>query len=215
MTPSIRRVHDISLALGVEDPTWPGDPGASVERVVEFGDKPCRLSTLSMCLHNGTHLDAPAHFLEDGAMIDAMPPERFVLPARVVDATGRPDVDGDAVDAAGDVSGRAVLFRTDNSTSGRCRSGVFDPDFVALTPDAARACVEAGAVLVGLDYQSVGPPGPDGVAVHRALLGAGIWLLEGVDLDGVGQGDCTLICPPLKLPSAEGSPVRALLVEWG
>ncbi len=212
MTP--KRIHDISLALGVEDPTWPGDPGAKVERAVEFGDKPCRLSTLSMCLHNGTHLDAPGHFLEDGAMIDAMPPERFVLPARVVDAAGRSAVDVEAVGLAGDVSGRAVLFATDNSATGRSRSGTFDPGFVALTPDAARACVEAGAVLVGLDYQSVGPVGPEGVSVHRVLLGAGVWLLEGVDLGGVSSGDYTLICPPLKLPGAEGSPVRALLVEW-
>ena len=102
--------------------------------------------------------------------------------------------------------GERILFKTFNSE--RCwKTDTFLPDFVYIAEDAAQLLANAGVKLVGIDYLSVGGPG----ATHRILLGAGIWLLEGLDLSGVGTGNYNLICLPLKLVRTEGSPVRAVV----
>jgi arylformamidase len=106
--------------------------------------------------------------------------------------------------------GERVLFKTSNSD--RCWStDDFVEDFVYVSEAAAAALAELPVKLVGVDYLSVGGFDADGPAIHRTLLGAGVWIVEGLDLRGVAPGDYDLVCLPLRLAGAEGAPARALL----
>jgi arylformamidase len=107
--------------------------------------------------------------------------------------------------------GGALLLKTDNSRSGRATNPVFDPAFVYLSPAAARWCVHQGLALVGFDYTTIDPLTSDAPA-HRILLGAGLRLLEAINLQSVPPGEYTLICLPWRMKGAEGSPTRAVLL---
>jgi len=160
--------------------------------------------------HAGTHVDAPFHFVPDGRTIESMPLELFVGPARVcaVDTSDRitaRDISG--LNLAGE---KRVLFKTSNSSL--LHQSNYDPSFVAFAVDGAKALVELGVQLVGLDYLSVARA-DEQVPVHRAFLDHGIVLLEGVDLSDVLPGRYELICPPVKLAGSDGAPCRAILRE--
>jgi arylformamidase len=109
---------------------------------------------------------------------------------------------------------RRVLFRTRNSALWAQEDRGFYEDFVALTADAAEWVVARGIQLIGVDYLSV-QRYADGPETHQILLGAGVVLVEGLDLSGVAAGDYELICLPLKLVDAEGAPARAILRPRG
>lgn len=200
---------DISVPLRTGMAVWPGDEPARIERVQAFekGDA-YNLTRLSISAHTGTHIDAPLHFLPGGAPISAMPPEAMCGPARVVHVTG--DVIG-AADVPGDLApGARVLFRTRNSERDLF-AGTFFEDYVFLGRDAAEKLVRAGALLAGIDALSVSGFREDPAETHRLLLGAGIWILEGICLRGVEPGEYELLCLPLRIEGADGAPARALL----
>ena len=209
MTPT---VIDISVPLGGGAIDYPGDPPFRLTQIsaLERGD-PCALSALSMSAHAGTHLDAPAHFVPGGRRLDQYPPSAFFLDAWVVAADHPDEVSPGCLEGIDLRRGDAVLFKTHNSSSGRARGGCFDPDFVALSLDTARACVSLGLALVGLDYVSVEREGDGDFLVHHELLGHDVLILEGVDLSAATPGRYRLICPPLLVAGAEAAPARALL----
>jgi len=192
-------------------PVWPGDPGVEAERVHDLarGD-PYTLTRLALSVHTGTHLDAPAHYVLGGPTVDRFPHELALCRALVVDLHGVRVITADRLRMLRLRRGTCVLFRTDNSARGR-RDPRFEGSFVALDLDAARFLVGRGVRLVGVDGPSVGPPTPEGDEVHRALLTAGIWLLEGLELSAVGAGRYDMVCLPLRLRGAEGAPARVLL----
>ena len=206
------RLIDISLPLHAGLPCWPGGPGLSLERVksLEGGDD-VNESRLCCGVHWGTHLDAPLHHLRDGASIDRLCLESLVGPAVVA------CLPGCAVISAGDLDlldlprgTERLLLHTDNSLLWRARAQSFDPGYVGLSEDAAEWAVARGIRLLGIDYLSIQPFGA-GPAVHRILLGGGVIVLEGLNLDGVAAGDYELLCLPLNLVGADGAPARALL----
>jgi len=209
-------VYDITVPLGEGTVDYPGDTPFERTMLWRVSDGAlCDLSRLVMSAHSGTHVDAPAHFMAGGRTIDQFPLERFMPPAVVVDVPYATEVDGigpAVVESADLRPGDALVLRTANSTSGRCRSGSFSERFVHLTGAAARACVRRRVSLVGLDYASVERYGSEDFAAHRTLLGAEILILEGIRLDHVPAGRYRLHCLPLSLPGAEASPVRALLI---
>jgi arylformamidase len=143
--------------------------------------------------------------------LEDYPLSDFILPARVVEITDPVAVRTEALAGLAVPAGGALLLKTENSRGHRATCGVFDPDFVHLTPEAARWCVEQRLALVGLDYTTVDPLDSDAPA-HRILLGAGLRLLEAINLQDVPPGDYTLICLPLRMKGAEGSPTRAVLL---
>lgn len=212
-------VYDISVILGETAVDYPGDTPYSrkVLTAVESGGD-CTLSGLEMSAHSGTHIDAPAHFIPGGLTLDQYGADEFILSARVVDIPDPVAVTSEAVSGVRLEPGGALLFRTENSATGRCRARVFVEDYVHLTPDAADLCVEKGAALVGIDYISVARYGGDDFAAHHALLSACVLILEGIDLGAVPAGDYTLFCIPLRVDNiaiagdAEASPVRAVLL---
>jgi len=204
------KLYDVSWPVSPSMPVWPGDPPVVLERVtsMERGDS-LNLSRLASSVHVGTHVDAPLHFIADGADISLLPLEVLIGPARVIELAVV-----DAITAASlaqfDLSGvQRLLFKTRNSALSR---NGFVKDFVALTGDAAQWIVQHGVRLVGVDYFSVERFGGDG-SVHRALLGAGVVIVEALDLRDVPPGDYTLYCLPLILVGSEGAPARVVLVK--
>lgn len=209
-------VYDISPAVGAEAAAWPGDaePEFRKRLRISHGD-PANLTTLVLSAHMGSHVDAPAHYRADGATIDAFAPDRFLLRAVVIEATAADQVPPEAIRRADFAQGEAVLLKTDNSARNVCTAGTFRGEYVSLSADAARVCVERGAGLVGIDAPSVDPFEDAESAAHHALLGAGIPILETITLRDVPAGRYELICLPLKLPGLEASPVRAVLRSPG
>ena len=202
------KIYDVTLPISPALPVWPGDSPVSLERIrrMEDGAKN-NLSHLACSVHAGTHVDAPLHFIADGADITSLSLDVLVGPVRVVAVT-----DADAITAESlarlDLSGVSrLLFRTRNSSLSRDR---FHEDFVGLALDAAQWLVEHGIRLAGVDYFSVERWGSDG-SVHRALLGAGVAVVEGLDLRDVPPGDYMLFCLPMKLVGSEGAPARVIL----
>jgi len=190
---------------------WPGDPPVRVERISSIaGGGPFNLSAVSMCLHTGTHVDAPLHFLDGGLSVAEMPPEALVGPARVIGIRDPKAIRARELQRFRFRRGERVLFKTRGSRR-RWQAAEFCPDYVYLAPDAAALLVQRGVWAVGIDYLSIGAPGEEGDEVHRLLLRAGVWIIEGLDLSAVAPGRYRLICLPLKVPRADGAPARAIL----
>lgn len=204
-------IVDISVPLRSRMPTWPGSVGLTLTQTQSIaGGSVANVSRLDTDVHMGTHVDAPWHFLANGATVETIPLDELIGPAWVSHLPGIQAVTASDLDAAGIPAGtRRLLLRTENSehwaTETRFRS-----DFVALTLDAARWIVDRGIGLIGNDYLSV-QRFHDGPETHRLLLDARVILLEGLDLAGVPPGPWELICLPLRLVGADGAPARAVL----
>ena len=192
------RILDISRDLFSSKP-YPGDPvpKRDIVRRMDMGDE-CNLSGFYACCHSATHMDAPLHFLEDGDPVEKVSLGRCVGPCAVVEAAGL--LTGADIDRMAPLPERRLLFKGDGKAF--------------LTQSAAFALAQAGALLVGTDAQSIGAP-EDEAAPHRELLGAGIPILEGLDLSAVRPGLYRLAALPLLLCGAEAAPVRAVLLENG
>ena len=190
---------DISRPIVPGMPVWPGDPRVQVERVLSIaGGAKVNLSAISMCLHTGTHVDAPLHFLADGIGIGEMPLDALMGPARVIGVRGPKGIGAGQVRTWRVRLGERLLFKT----GGRAP---------ALLPEAAAVLVERGVRAVGIDGLSIGPPGEEGEQTHRVLLRGGVWILEGLELSRVKPGRYELVCLPLRIPGADGAPARAIL----
>jgi arylformamidase len=206
---------DISVPIYSGMVHWPGDPGVDIERTQDLsrGDA-ANVSKLELGAHTGTHMDAPRHFLADGAGLDEMPLDATIGPARVIRIENPQAVLPEELEAHRLQAGERVLFLTRNSQ--RCwKSKQFFEDFVYISAAAAQFLVERRVRTVGIDYLSVGGYAHDGVETHRILLGAGIWLIEGLNLSEVKPGVYDLVCLPLRVAGADGAPARAILRTRG
>jgi arylformamidase len=202
---------DISMPLTDGMIHWPGDPVPRIRRTLDMenGD-PLNLTHLDICAHTGTHIDAPRHFRKDGSGIDRMPLSAGIGPARVVGIRD-PETIRPAELAAHDIGpGERILFRTANSDGPRAGSA-FRERFVHLSVEAARFLAERGVRLAGVDALSVDAFAAADAPVHRILLSAGIWIVEGLDLSRIVPGRYELICLPLKIMEGDGAPARAAL----
>jgi arylformamidase len=202
-------IYDISQTLCHGIAVWPGDPEFKHRRVSQIDDETAsNVSAVDMCVHTGTHVDAPFHFERTGKGVETLPPSSFMGPARVFSLAA-----GDCVRAA-DLCGldwanvERVLFKTRGS---RHAESTFNRDYVHISYDAAEFLVERRLRLVGIDSPSVDAFDSSDFPSHRTLLRNEIVILEGVRLQHVQPGDYELICLPLKIAGADGSPVRAIL----
>ena len=202
---------DISVALTDNMVSWPDDPPVRIERIedLERGDRHT-LSLLSMSSHSGTHLDAPAHFIRSGLAVDKISFENLMGTARVVEVSDTESVKPEDLKASAIRKGDRILIKTRNSDLWGNKK-TFDMGFVYLTVETAIYLVEHRVSLVGVDYVSVGSGGEDGSEVHRILLGAGITIIEGLDLSYVGPGKYDLICLPLRIQNGDGAPARVIV----
>lgn len=194
-------IYDITQPL-FECEVFPGDPKPEKKVVlrIENGDI-CNLTAFSMCAHNGTHVDAPFHFIKDGKGIDKVNLEKFIGAAYVESHEG----DVTAQDA------RDILERAKNLYEGAQKRILIKGNAV-VTLDAAKVFADAGIDLVGNESQTVGPIDAP-MAVHLVLLGAEVVLLEGIRLSTVPDGVYFLNCAPLNLTNTDGSPCRAVLID--
>lgn len=201
---------DISVPITAGMVTWPGDPPVVIERVLDAaaGDD-LTLSRLQTGLHAGTHVDAPLHFLPDGAGIDRMPIEAMIGPVRVIAIEAGERIEVSHLRDECITSGERVLFKTRNSRLWAEKE--FAEDFVYLSREAAKFLAGTGVRTVGIDYLSVSGYGKDAAEVHRLLLGAGVWIIEGLNLSGAAPGQYRLYCLPLRIAGAEAAPARVFL----
>lgn len=193
------KLWDITRELTAA-PVYPGDPAPRLQQVQQLalGDM-CNLTVLSMCAHNGTHLDAPAHFIKDGRTIDEMPLEYFIGDCWVARHTG-------------DLSAADAENILEQAKAHNCADRILIGGDMTVTAQAARVFAGAGIKLLGNESQSVGPEDAP-MQVHRILLEKDIVLLEGIVLTGVAEGRYLLNCAPLNIAGSEGSPCRAVLLK--
>jgi arylformamidase len=190
---------------------WPGDPPPLMDRLLDMdaGDV-CNARFLHMSAHSGTHMDAPLHFIRDGTSIDQMPVEATVGRARVIEIRDPEVIAKNELEGCNIQPGERLLFKTSNSANcWKCR--YFLKRFVHVNAEGARYLVERAVKTIGVDYLSVGGYESDGVETHQILLGAGVWIIEGLDLSAVGPGSYELLCLPLKVAGGDGAPARAFL----
>lgn len=209
---------DITLPMTSDLVTWKNeDSGLRLSWVDEFdinGSENCT-SAVRYGSHLGTHLDAPLHFIRGGGTVDQIDPASLVGPCFVADLTRSDSNEITAADldslSIPDYTTR-LLLKTGNSVQRLLESPLFHDEFVAIGPSGAEWLVRRKIKLVGVDYLSIGSAVTgNGGDVHRTILGAGIVVVEGLNLADVAPGAYTLICLPLKVVGAEGAPVRALL----
>jgi arylformamidase len=213
MTPEKEKSYWIDVSVPLTDNTvsWPDDPPVRVERIedLERGDNH-NLSLLSMSSHSGTHLDAPAHFFSGGRTIDEIDPENLIGTARVIEILDADSVKPAALEPLLIRKGERILIKTRNSRLWR-EEKTFNKDYVYLTVEAALHFVERKVRLIGIDYLSVGGAGQDGSEVHRILLGAGVTIIEGLDLSATKPGRYHIVCLPLRIKNGDGAPARVIL----
>jgi len=209
------RILDISVPVSPGLPVWPGDPEIVLEqyRAISKGNTSTD-SRLACSVHSGTHVDAPAHFFENGATVEQLPLDVLIGRATVVEVLNDDIITPEILEArALPAETRRLLFKTKNSALWGDRDHQFNPDFVALSSESAKWMANKGIKLVGIDYLSIQLFKDAEPLTHRILLAAGIIILEGLNLQGVNPGEYQLICLPLKLAGSEGAPARTVLVQ--
>ena len=202
---------DVSVPLRDGMPHWPGDPECKITRVSKMEEGAvCNLTHLSMSAHTGTHMDAPRHFVADGVTMDQMPLEPVIGRCKVIEFDVEDQITAEDLKKVKLAPGQRVLFKTRNSTRSWAMTE-FDKNFVSIRADAAQYLVEQKVATVGVDYLSIGGFEKDGVETHQLMLGAGIWVIEGLNLAETKPGYYDMICLPLKIEGADGAPCRVVL----
>jgi arylformamidase len=201
---------DVTRPIYPNMPIWPGDPEFQVSRLHEIGhSSPCNVSSFSGCVHTGTHLDAPLHYVEDGLSVHEVPMEVMVGACRVIEIEDIHSIYPDELEKWHIQKGERILFRTANQHIQWAKP--FERNFVAVSPEAARFLAQREVRLVGIDYLSIGAVGDEGIETHKILLSAGIWVIEGLDLRDIVPGPYEMVCAPMKIVDCEGAPARVLL----
>lgn len=206
------KFYDITVPIRSGMPIYEGDPAVKIEAASSLasGDS-ANVSFLHFGAHTGTHVDAPAHFIDGAAKIDSLPLEVLIGPARVIRVPDdRNEIDPEFLSSCDLDNVERVLFRTRNS--GFWQNG-FRKDFTHLLPEAAEMLVNLGVKLVGIDYLSIEKFHSGHHRTHIALLSRGVVIVEGLNLSAVPAGDYELICLPLKIAegAGDGAPARAVL----
>ena len=196
------KIYDISQEVFACQ-VYPGDP-LPEKKELESMDKGAiyNLTAFSMCAHNGTHIDAPYHFIKDGNAIDEICLEAFVGMAYVAEHQGI-------------VTGKDAVEIIEKAKKHNQEAGkrILIKGNAEVSLDAAEVFASSGTLLVGNESQTFGPEKAP-MAVHLALLSANVVLLEGIRLATVSDGVYFLNAAPLNLSGADGSPCRAILIEF-
>ena len=215
MSKTSRRIYDVSITLRTGGLIYPGNPPISIslQQAIAQGAG-ANVSRLDLGSHSGTHVDAPKHFFDDGAGVDAMSLDVLMGPARLLAFQDSVMSVGEAELKAHDLTGvTRVLLKTRNSAWLASGSTEFHPDYTYLAPDGAEYLASLGVKLVGVDYLSVEQFHSGHHLTHRTLLERGIVIVEGLLLTEPPAGTYELRCLPVKFAGLDGAPARAVLVE--
>ena len=195
------KIYDISQEVfGCQ--VYPSDPKPEKKELksIEKGEV-YNLTAFSMCAHNGTHIDAPRHFIKDGKTVDEMSLEAFIGMAYVVEYSGVV-TENDATE---------IIEKAEKHNEEAAKRILIKGD-VEISLEAAKVFASSNVLLLGNEPQTIGPKNAP-MAVHLALLSADVILLEGIRLAEVSEGVYFLNAAPLNLAGAEGSPCRAVLID--
>jgi len=208
-------IIDISISLSPQTVVWADDPPLQIERVLDIRQgADYNLSRLAMSVHNGTHIDAPSHFLAGGKTVDQIDLCMRIGPAQILEIPPQVKaITAQHLQKCGFSPGvPRVLLKTAKARYWRSDPYTFHPEFTYLAADGARLLVDSGIKLVGIDYLSISSK-QGAVPIHQMLLSAGVIILETIDLSAVEPGTYSLYCLPLKLLDVEAAPARAVLLK--
>lgn len=175
------------------------------------------VSQVSISTHSGTHLDAPKHFFKSGKAIDKIEAEKLVGPCKVIDLTnffkagGPAEIGWAHFGRAGLKKGDRILVKTGNYNF--LSEKKISKKYISVSQDAAKNLIKRQISLIGIDYITVEREAKDKYPVHKLFLKEGILILEGLNLKDVPAGEYTLVCAPLKIEGADGSPARVFLIK--
>ena len=195
------KIYDISQEV-FSSCVYPGDPSPSARKLSDMSAGALyNLTEFTMCAHNGTHVDAPSHFIDGAETVDALDLSHLVGKAYVAHFNG--------ILTATDAN--ELLDKAEKSSKDASKRLLIKGD-ATVTEEAAEAMIERGIFLIGVESQSVGPIDAP-MATHKLLLGAKVVLLEGIQLTNVPEGEFLLCAAPINLGGLDGAPCRALLIE--
>lgn len=206
------KIIDISLKLNKDTPIYPDNIPLSVDVHHRMPEYSTHLSKITFGSHTGTHIDAPAHCIVDGATLDKIPLETFAGTCRVLDFSNEQNeaVTLEFLKNKNIQKGERILLKTQNSIRGFKE---FYDDYVYLDGDGADYLAELGVALVGIDSLSIKKRGGADTRPHDSLLEKNIPIIEGLDLSEAEEKEYELFCLPLNFVDIEGAPARAILVE--
>ena len=195
------KIYDISQEL-LSSKVFPGDPAPKKSTLLSVSDGAvCNLSAIEMCAHNGTHIDAPYHFIDNGLHIDELSLDKLIGYAIIVEHTGDVTED-DAI----------KIINKAKSIQGKNVNKFLIKGNATVTLEAAKTFADAKIDLIGNESQTVGPEDAP-MQVHLALLSKDVILLEGIRLENVPEGVYLLNAAPINVMDGDGSPCRAILID--
>jgi arylformamidase len=206
------KLYDVSVPISNGMLHWPGDPEIEIfKRSSIAGGDGANVSGINFGLHTGTHMDAPLHFIDKADDITAVPPEILIGRARVINIKHPEFIGKDELKNHDIRKNERILFRTRNSNEEWFRQE-FKEDFVYLNDGGAEYLASIDVSLVGIDYLSIAKF-KEGERTHKILLGKKIWIIEGLYLKDIEQGEYEMYALPLKITGADGAPVRVILKD--
>ena len=206
------KIYDITATIGGNLPFY-GNEGPTATKTAELknGDK-YNLTSLKFTTHTGTHADMPSHFILNGATCDTIALDHFYGMATLIRIAPKNHITKEDLLPLDIPEGGILLL--DTGQSKLMSQGALQTNFISMRPCAAEYLLEKRIKTIGIDCLSVDPYGDMDFPVHMALLGSGVVILEGLVLEDVPEGEYILSALPLKLEDGDGSPVRAILVEY-
>jgi arylformamidase len=204
------KLIDVSVPLDAKLPTYPSNTPFTLEpvkRLSEGGSS--NVSSLHLSAHTGTHVDAPRHFFDSGASVEALPLDMLIGRTRVIEVATRKGITADDLSGFNLSEDLRLLIKTSNSRL--WGSPEFHPDYIGIAESGAKHLVERGVKVVGVDYLSVEVFKTPGAPAHHLLLGAGTIVIEGLDLREVEPGIYDMLCLPLRVVGSDGAPARVVL----
>lgn len=200
------KYHDVSKPIFPGMSSYPGDPQVSFETIK--AEEKFNLSIIKLCSHTGSHVDSPRHVNDEGGTVDEIPLANLIGLCQVVDVSGIEEVTAQICADLMEAEPKRVLFKT------LARSTMERTDnFSGLNESAADWLKDNGFILVGIDCLSIEKPEAEKPLAHKALLMAGVVVVENLDLENIRPGRYQLICLPLRLRGLDGSPARVVLAE--
>jgi arylformamidase len=205
---------DISTGIREGMVQWPGDRKLNITKdlSLENGEE-ANVSSIETCVHLGTHIDAPLHFITNGDDVTKYPLEKLTGTARVIYLPGIKEISVAHLIDLEIGEGDKILFKTDNSKTNWVMES-FNENFVALTADAAKYLSDCKIDLIGIDYLSIAMPN-DNTEVHQKLLKNKICILEGLLLQEIEEGLYDFVCLPISIEQCDGSFARVIIREQG
>lgn len=207
---------DITYSITNKMPPYPGQPEVKISKLCTIGEEGAvsNVTLINTSVHIGTHMDAPLHFLADGADIAGMPLETGMGEGKIIEIEDPEAIYPEEIkrfeEKYGSINeGERIFFKTNNSSHDWTREE-FDESYVYLSKEAALYLVEKKIAMVGIDYLSISK-GDINMEVHQVLLGNNCWIVEGLDFRKVDEGLYDIICLPIKIQHSDGAPARVVV----